>query len=205
MAVTKGGKNNTAELVGSTEKERFHSTRVYGRFAGTGWMQRLVRHNQVTTNSGGGPDVAEMFDTRHTDSVSGWPDECAYQAGKWEYRVQDFPSVSVNGEAAGSDMAHLYSRDSDTVRERTDDWIMSGDGFSITVDKSFGAVEVHDGLRSGSQSALARPNELWHQDVPEHDLTILAQGLRSDSDNTNQTEDEEEAVDSVLRTELWWT
>jgi hypothetical protein len=203
-SVAKGGKNNTAELVGSSEKERFWGTRVYGRLGGSGWLQRLVRYNQVTAYGGGGPDVAEMFDTRYTDTFSGWPDECAYQAGRWEYWVQDFPVLRVNGEAAGSDMAHFYPGASDTVRERTDAWVMSGDGYSITVEKAFGGVEVHDGSGTGAQNALAGPDEFSHQALPDRDLAILAHGLALEGNRSNETKDEEEAVDSVLRTEFWW-
>jgi hypothetical protein len=200
-SVAKGGKNNTAELVGSPEKERFWGTRVYGRLSGSGWRQRLVRYNQVTAYGSGGPDVAEMFDTRYTDTFSGWPDECAYQAGRWEYRVEDFPVVRVKQEEAGSDMAHLYPAAGDTVRERTDDWLMSGDGYSITVEKSFGAVEVHDGSGSGSQRALVGSDEFPRQTLSDRDLTILAQG---GARQPSQSDEEESTVDWVLRTEFWW-
>jgi hypothetical protein len=194
-SVAKGGKNNTAELVGSSEKERFRGTRGYGRLAGSGWLQRLVRYNQFTAYGGGGPDVAEMFDTRFTDTFSGWPSECSYQAGRWEYRVQDFPVLRVSGEAAGSDMAHFHPGAGDTMRERSDDWLMSGDGYSITVEKAFGVMEVHDVAGSGSQSALAPPDD---------DLAILAHGLAREGGSA-ETDDEEAAIDSVLRTEFWWT
>jgi uncharacterized repeat protein (TIGR01451 family) len=203
-SAAKGGKNNTAELVGSPDKERFWGTRVYGRLAGSGWLQRLVRYNQVTAHGGGGPDVAEMFDTRYTDTFSGQPDRCTYQAGRWEYRVQDFPVLRVNGEAAGSDLAHLYPGSGDTVRERPDTWVMSGEGYSITVEKSFGTVEVHNGSGSGAQSALAGPDEFSPQVFSDGDLAILAQGHAQDGDRSNEKEDKESAVDTVLRTEFWW-
>ena len=160
-----------------------------------------MRYNQVTAFGNGGPDVAEMFDTRYTDTFSGWPDECAYQAGRWEYRVEDFPVVRVKGEAAGSDMAHLYPAAGETVRERTHDWHMSGDGYSITVEKSFGAVEVHDGSGSGSQRALAGSDEFPQETLADRDLTILAQGFAR---QPSQSDEEESTVDSVLRTEFWW-
>jgi hypothetical protein len=203
-SVAKGGKNNTAQLVGSSRKDRFWGTRTYGRLGGSGWLQRLVRYNQVTAYGGGGPDVAEMFDTRFTDTFSGWPDGCAYQAGRWEYRVQEFPVVRVNGEAAGSDMGHLYPGATDTVRERTDDWVMSGDGYSVTIEKSFGAVEVHDGSGSGSQSALAGTDEFSSQVLSNRDVALLADAFLRNRFLPDPDDDETAAVDSVLRTELWW-
>jgi hypothetical protein len=205
-SVAKSGKNNTAELVGSSEKERFWGTRVYGRLSGTGWLQRLVRYDYVTVDGGGGPDVAEMFDTRFADTFYGRPDDCTYEAGRWEYRVQDFPVVRVNGEAGGSDTAHLYPGAGDTVRERTDDWVMSGDGYSITVEKSFGDVPVvHDGSGSGSQSALAGPDEFRPQALSDLDLAILASAALRSRFSTDSDDREEAAVDSVLRTEFWWS
>jgi hypothetical protein len=202
-SVAKGGKDNTAELVGSSEKERFWGTRVYGRLGGSGWMHRLVRYNQVIASGGGGPDVAELFDTRFTDTFSGWPEECAYQAGRWEYRLQDFPVVRVNGEAPGTDMVHLYPGAGDTVRERTDAWVMSGDTGSITVEKSFGTVEVHDGSGPASKSAPAGPDNFSPQSLSDLDIGILAHDQVHHGVNTD-TDDEEAAIDSVLRTEFWW-
>jgi CSLREA domain-containing protein len=202
-SVAKGGKNDTAEIVGSPERERFWGTRVYGRLGGSGWLQRLVRYNRLTAYGGGGPDVAEMFDTRFTDTFSGWPDQCVYQAGRWEYRVQDFPVLRVNGEAAGSDVAHLYPGAGDTVSERTNAWAMSGDGYSITVEKAFGAVEVHDGPGPVSVNALAAPDEFSPGSVSDHDLAILAYDLVHEG-ATGETDDERAAIDSVLRTEFRW-
>jgi Ca2+-binding RTX toxin-like protein len=175
-SVAKGGRNNTAELLGTPEKERFRGTRVYGRLAGSGWMHRLVRYNEVNAY-GGGPDVAEMFDTRFTDTFFGWPDECTYKAGQCRYHLRDFPVIRVRGDAAGPDTVHLYPGPNDTVNEGNDDWLMRGEGYSITVEKLFGAVEIHDNSTSGSQSAMAGPDEFSLQAVSDYDLTILAHSL----------------------------
>jgi hypothetical protein len=203
-SVAKSGRNDTAELVGSSEKERFWATRVYGRLGGSGWMHRVVRYEQVTVSGGGGPDVAEMFDTRYRDTFSGWPDECVYGAGRFEYLVQDFPVLRVNGEEAGSDVSHLYPGPDDTVSERTDDWVMSGDGYSIVVEKTFGEVVVHDDSGSGSTSALAGPDELSPQALSDHDLAILADASLRGRTSDDPDDHAEAAVDSVLRTEFWW-
>jgi hypothetical protein len=119
--------------------------------------------------------------------------------------LQDFTVVRVNGEAAGTDTVYLYPSASDTVRERSDDWLMSGDGYSITVERAFSAVEVHDYSGPGSQNAMAGPDEFSPQALPGRDLADLAHGLPHEGGTSNDMEDEEEAaIDLVLRTDFWW-
>jgi hypothetical protein len=203
-SVAKSGRNDTAALNGSLEKERFWATRMYGRLGGSGWMHRVVRYNQVNVSGGGGPDVAEMFDTRYGDTFSGWPDECAYKAGRFEYLVQDFPVLRVKGEESGSDMSHLYPGPDDTVKERPDDWLMSGDGYSIVVQKTFGEVMVHDDSGSAPQSALAGPDEFSPQALSDRDLALLANASLHGRSSEDRNDHTEAAVDAILRTEFWW-
>jgi hypothetical protein len=165
-----------------------------------------VRYDQVTVDSGGGPDVAEMFDTPFRDTFYGYPEECTYEAGRFEYIVQGFPAVRVNGDGVTGDedpdTAHLYPGENDTVRERDDDWRMSGEGYSIEVEKSFGEVLVHDGSAPGS--ALAAPDASSPRALSDGQFAILAQALARRDGTSSDTDEEEAAVDLVLRTELWW-
>jgi hypothetical protein len=170
-------------------------------------MHRLVRYNQVTASSGGGPDVAEMFDTRFRDTFSGWPEESQFKAGRFVYLVQGFPAVRVNGDGVTGDedrdTGYLYPRLADTVREREDDWRVSGEGYSIEFEKSFGNVVIRYG--SISQSALAAPDEFSPQALSDRDFAILAHGLVRQGGTSGESDEVEAAVDSVLRTEFWWS
>jgi hypothetical protein len=207
-SVAKGGRNNTGELNGSSEKERFWGTQQYGRLGGSDWLHRLVRYDQVTVDSGGGPDVAEMFDTPFRDTFSGWPEESKYEAGRFEYLVQGFPTVRVNGDGVTGDedpdTAYLYPSPDDEIIERLDDWLMKGEGYSIKVEKSFGEVVVHGDSGSGSTSALAGPDAFSPQALLEHDLAVLAEASLRGRASDDPDDRAEAAVDSVLRTEFWW-
>jgi hypothetical protein len=176
--VAKRGDNDTAELYGSAEADRFVGNRVYGRLAGSGWMQRAVRYDEVTVGGEQGDNIARLDDSIYTDLFHGTPTVWTYATGRTNFVGRGFVTTKVTQDEEGRDEAHLWPADvDDEIIERARDWIMRCGDSAILVNKSFGEIHIHP--VQGLSSQQLGPLTPWNRGrtlpgIADEELAVLA-------------------------------
>ncbi|NQT12422.1 MAG: hypothetical protein HQ582_06730 [Planctomycetes bacterium] len=120
------GQTDTATLTGSaTGQDWLIATPLYGRLAGqradgTDFFHRAVRFDQLTANSGGGSDVAQLHDSLGDDVLEAYPDTAtmSYQDGTSAEAV-GFHYLHGYASPGGFDTATLYDTTTDGLTSYT--------------------------------------------------------------------------------------
>jgi hypothetical protein len=139
--MAKSGAADVANLYGgsSANKDRFRGTQVYGRLTGkrddgTTFFHRAIRFDQVNAFSGGGPDVADFYDSPYNDTFDGTPTQSRHYNQKVDLTVHNFPAVRGHSTLGGTDKAYLSGYDPQkailTIIPRVET-LLFGQGYSI--------------------------------------------------------------------------
>jgi hypothetical protein len=217
----KSGSNDTAQLHGTARNDRFRSTSVYSRLAGkrddgSNYFHRLVRFDQVVALGYGGTDVAQIYDSRLSDTLEATPTETRQYNLRMEVTVNDFTKVEAFAVYGGDDTAYLsgYNPDRDTLIHKTGAETgqpvtrLRSHLYSIKVQnyKDQYADPIDPWSMNGQSAAALLTSTEPDIGLTDSELAALAhshaQVTGSASGGCSQDE-RNKAVDAVLQTEIW--
>jgi hypothetical protein len=204
-----------AYLHGTSGKDRFQGTQVYGRLAGPRdaggeFFHRVVRFPNTHVTSGGGPDVARLTDSRYNDTLEGAPGVCVHHVGHFDQTIEDFPTVIASAIESGVDTANVRYYQGDTVVERPDWTAVSGADYLVRVEK-YETVNLIP-MEPPSATALMAPGpgdvsgEPTEVELSDAELSALALAhATSETGSTDDQDDElDHAVAEAMAAQLWW-
>ena len=120
------GQTDTATLTGSaTGQDWFIATPEYGRLAGqrddgTNFFHRAVRFDQLIANSGGGDDVAQLYDSLGDDVLKAYPDAATMtREDGTSAQALGFRYLHGYASPGGFDTATLYDTTTDGLTSYT--------------------------------------------------------------------------------------
>jgi hypothetical protein len=206
--VAKGGTNNNAYLYGtSTGKDRFYGRFNYGRLTGkrddeTKFFHRAVRFNHTFAISNGGDDRATYYDSSFGDTFEGSPTESRQYNLRIDLVVQNFPTVRAYAMFGGYDEAYLNDYDpvNDTLIQGDDFTRLFNGTYSIRIDHYENVEANPDG--GGGPASLLPPGEPPPV-LSNGEFTALAYDVARSRADSSETDDQDEATESVFKGDLW--
>jgi hypothetical protein len=211
--ISKRQGRDEAYLHGTSAKDRFYGTHVYGRLtgprdAGGAYFHRVVRFAETYVTSGGGTDAARLVDSPYDDALEGAPGLCVHHVGRFDQTMEHFPTVIASAIEGGADTAELSHYVGDTVSEARDWTAVKGDDYLIRVEQ-YETVDLTPMAPGRAAEALGTDPPIVAGERREAagrsniDLASLALA-RAATETGSGDDTRDRAVDETMEAQLWW-